>query len=63
MGSNSKQTEKIRANKRIAEGRERKRALKKGSTPRFPVHLEDAPDCVVPQPPQTCPVEKKSLGK
>ncbi|MBN2530835.1 MAG: hypothetical protein JXR76_30900 [Deltaproteobacteria bacterium] len=62
MGSNSKQTEKIRANKVIAQGRERKRALKKGSTPRFPVHLETAPDCVVPQPPQSDPVEKKSLG-
>ena len=63
MGSNSKQTEQIRTNKKVASGRERKRALKKGSTPRFPVHLEAAPECVVPQPPQSCPIEKKALGK
>ena len=62
MGSNTKKMKTIRANKRIAEGRDRKRALKNGSTPRFPVHLDTAPDCVLPQPPKTDPVEKKSLG-
>jgi len=29
----------------------RKRKLRKGTTPRFPIHIEDAPDCVVPRPP------------
>ena len=60
MGSLTKKVKAIRKNKRTAAGRIRKRALKHGSTPRFPVHLDDAPDCVLPQPPQSDPSEKLS---
>ena len=57
MGSLTKKVKAIRRNKRTAAGKIRKRALKKGTTPRFPVHLETAPDCVVPQEPQSDPAE------
>lgn len=58
MGSLTKKIKSIRSNKLTKAGKTRKRAAKKGTTPRFPVHLEDGPDAVVPQPPQSNPAEK-----
>ena len=55
MTSLSKKTERIRKNKRVAAGKARKRATAKGTTPRFPIHLEDQPDALLPQPPGTEP--------
>lgn len=57
MGSLTKKVKAIRRNKVVAQGRVRKRKLKKGSTPRFPVHIENAPDADLPQPPQSDPAE------
>jgi hypothetical protein len=59
MGSLTKTTEKKRAKKVVAGGKARKRETRDGTTPRFPVHLETAPDCVLPQPPGTSPTEKR----
>ena len=58
MGSLTKKVKAIRRNKVVAAGRVRKRKLKKGSTPRFPVHIEDGPDAALPMPPQSDPTEK-----
>jgi hypothetical protein len=33
-----------------AQGKVRKVAARKGTTPRFPVHIEDAPDAELPMP-------------
>ncbi|MBN2340264.1 MAG: hypothetical protein JXX29_05680 [Deltaproteobacteria bacterium] len=57
MGSLTKKVKSIRSNKRTKMGKERKRVTRNGTTPRFPVHLESAPDCVVPMPPQSDPKE------
>jgi len=51
MSSNTKKTKLKRKNKKRAQAKKRKVKLRKGSTPRFPVHIEDAPDANVPQPP------------
>jgi hypothetical protein len=51
MGSLTQKTKRIRKNKRSSQGKPRKRAIRKGSTPRFPVHVEDGSDDVLPQPP------------
>jgi hypothetical protein len=59
MGSNTKTTENKRAKKVVTGGKSRKRETRDGTTPRFPVHLEKAPDCVLPQPPGTDPIEKR----
>ncbi|MDJ0765382.1 MAG: hypothetical protein QNJ97_20545 [Myxococcota bacterium] len=48
----NKQRLKIRA-----RGKVRKRAAAAGTTPRFPVHLQDEPDCVLPMPPGSHPDE------
>jgi hypothetical protein len=58
MTSLTKKTERIRKNKRIAGGKARKRATAKGTTPRFPIHLEDQPDALLPQPPGSEPAPK-----
>lgn len=44
--------------KKTREGKPRKRALAAGTTPRFPVHIEEAPDAVLPMPPGSSPKEK-----
>ena len=51
MSSNTKKTKLIRKKKVRAQAKKKKVKLAKGSTPRFPVHVEDAPEAVVPQPP------------
>jgi len=40
MASNTKKTELRRIRKKRASGKERKRALRHGSTPAFPIHKE-----------------------
>ena len=58
MGSLTKKMKMIQKKKKRASGKDRKRAIKAGTTPRFPVHVEDDPDAVVPQPPGSHPAEK-----
>ena len=55
MASMTQKTKSIRKRKRTAQGKERKRAAAKGTTPRFPIHLEDQPDATLPQPPGSTP--------
>jgi hypothetical protein len=58
MASRTKVTENKRKAKVVAGGKSRKRATRNGSTPRFPVHVEAAPDAVLPMPPRSNPIEK-----
>ncbi len=58
MGSLTKTTEMIRKKKLRASGKSRKLALREGTTPRFPVHLEEEPDAALPMPPGSHPAEK-----
>ncbi len=58
MGSLTKQRKQIRKIKVRASGKDRKRLIKAGTTPRFPVHVEDAPDADLPKPPGTHPAEQ-----
>ena len=51
MASLTQHKKRIRKRKVRTEGKERKRALKSGSTPRFPIHLEEGSKEVLPQPP------------
>jgi hypothetical protein len=53
MVSLTQKAERIRRAKRTKQGKSRKHECAKGTTPRFPVHVEDAPDAVLPQPPST----------
>jgi hypothetical protein len=53
MVSLTQKAERIRRAKRAKQGQSRKHECAKGTTPRFPVHVEDAPDAVLPQPPRT----------
>lgn len=53
MTSLTQKLERIRRAKRTKQGKSRKQASAKGTTPRFPIHVEDAKDCVLPQPPST----------
>jgi hypothetical protein len=53
MVSLTQKVERIRRAKRAKAGKSRKHECAKGTTPRFPVHIEDAKDCVLPQPPGT----------
>lgn len=39
-----------------AQGKARKVIARKGTTPRFPVHVEDAPDAELPKPPGSAPI-------
>jgi hypothetical protein len=55
MGSPTKQKKLVLKRKHRNGGKVRKKAIAKGTTPRFPVHVEDAPDCVLPQPPRSQP--------
>lgn len=58
MGSLTKQRKQIRKIKVRASGKARKSAVKAGTTPRFPVHVEEAPDAELPKPPGTHPAEQ-----
>ncbi len=58
MTSPTKKMKMIAKRKKTRSGYTRKRATAAGTTPRFPVHVEDAPDCELPQPPGTDPTEK-----
>jgi len=53
MASLTHKVENVRRAKRTKQGQSRKHANAKGSTPRFPVHVENAPECVLPMPPRT----------
>lgn len=58
MGSLTKKRKLIRKRKVRTSGKERKRAVKTGTTPRFPVHVEKEPDAELPKPPGSHPAEK-----
>jgi hypothetical protein len=58
MASLTKKLKAIRKNKLTKSGKTRKVAARKGTTPRFPVHLSTDPDCIVPAPPGSSPLEK-----
>ena len=58
MASLTKKRKAQIKNKERTRGKPRKRALVAGTTPRFPIHLKDEPDAVVPQPPGSHPAEK-----
>ena len=53
MVSLTQKAERIRRAKRAKQGKSRKHECAKGTTPRFPVHVEDAADCALPQPPSS----------
>ena len=57
MASLTKQRKKVIKRKVRTRGKERKRKLVNGSTPRFPVHLEDGDSAKTPQPPGSHPNE------
>ncbi len=58
MASLTKQRKMKDKRQATASGKKRKRKLAPGTTPRFPVHVEDDPQAVLPQPPGTHPDEK-----
>lgn len=58
MSSLTKQRKKIEQRKVRTEGKKSKRARATGSTPRFPIHLENESDGVLPEPPGSHPSEK-----
>ena len=58
MGSLTKKVKLIRKKKVRAGGKDRKRTIKAGTTPRFPIHVEEQPDAVLPQPPGSHPAEQ-----
>ncbi len=53
MASLTKQRKQVIKRKLRTSGKDRKRALAKGTTPVFPIHLDKDPDAVVPQPPRS----------
>ena len=57
MASHTKQRKKVIKRKLTAAGKTRKQKLVPGTTPRFPVHLEQDPTATLPQPPGTHPDE------
>ncbi len=59
MASLTQKRKTILNRKKVKEGRIRKRAASQASTPRFPVHVETAPDAVLPMPAGTAPEEKR----
>jgi hypothetical protein len=61
MASLMKQRKKVIKNKLRTSGRDRKRALAKGTTPKFPIHLEDEP--VKKAPVKKAPVKKAPVKK
>ena len=58
MSSLTQKMKKIARKKSVKQGRSRKRETAAGTTPRFPVHIETAPDASLPMPPGTDPKEK-----
>lgn len=58
MGSLTKKRKLITKKKVRASGKDRKRAIKDGTTPRFPIHFDKEPDAVLPMPPGSHPAEK-----
>lgn len=58
MASLMKKRKLIVKRKTRSSGKSRKVALAAGTTPRFPVHLDQEPDAVLPQPPGSHPSEK-----
>ena len=58
MASLTKKKKKKHKRQMTMSGKARKRNLAVGTTPRFPVNLEDDPGCVVPQPPGSHPEEQ-----
>jgi hypothetical protein len=58
MASPTQTRKLILKKKKTKEGKARKRSLAAGSTPRFPVHMEDGSDALLPQPPGSSPSEK-----
>jgi hypothetical protein len=57
MTSLSQQRKRIEKRKERTEGKKRKRALLAGTTPRFPIHIENDSGAVLPQPPGSNPDE------
>ena len=51
MASLMKKLKKIRANKLRNSGKTRKRALKAGTTPQFPVHVTEQTKSILPMAP------------
>ena len=58
MGSLTKKMKLIAKKKLRAGGKSRKRDLAAGTTPRFPVHVDQEPDAALPMPPGSHPAEK-----
>jgi hypothetical protein len=58
MGSLTKKRKLIAKKKVRASGKDRKRGIKAGTTPRFPIHLDEEPDAVLPMPPGSHPAEQ-----
>jgi hypothetical protein len=58
MGSLTKKCKLIAKKKLRASGKSRKHELRDGTTPRFPIHLEEEPDAALPMPPGSHPAEK-----
>ncbi len=57
MASLTKKRKAQKKNKAKSRGKERKRSLAAGTTPRFPVHVDEEPDAVLPMPPGSHPAE------
>ena len=57
MASLMKKRKKIIKKKLRTSGKVRKREIRAGTTPRFPVHIDDEPDAVLPMPPGSSPTE------
>jgi hypothetical protein len=58
MASHTKQMKSVIKRKLTKSGKARKRKLANGTTPRFPVHIEDDPSAAMPQAPGSHPDEK-----
>ena len=58
MASHTKQRKMVKKRKRTAMGRTRKKSIEAGTTPRFPVHVDQDPTAAVPQPPGSHPDEQ-----
>lgn len=58
MGSLTSTRKTKEKNRLTSMGKSRKRATREGTTPRFPVHVETAPDAELPRPPGSDPAEK-----
>lgn len=59
MVSDTQKRHRIEKRKDRTCGKRRKRDILAGTTPRFPVHCEEDPAAVLPQPPGSRPDEKR----